>query len=196
MSSIFTTSPLQGDVWDMQGAVINFGDGNGKGGDANSGPTSALTEGMVIALGLSMSFSRGLAKRFPINVRRVIYMLGNPEGQITINCLFGPGNAMKTFIDKFSHLGANEASLNNAGGIANTTGTSKCSITIIPFGKITYSGAGNNGVGNGSKLGLGTWIINDPVLTSIGLTIQEGGAQGSTAATAQVQLTFNNLQIN
>jgi hypothetical protein len=192
MASIFSNNPLQGDVWDMQGAVINFGSST-QGGNATSGPTSTLQNGMVIALGLSMSFSRGLTKRFPINVRRVIYMLGNPEGQITVNCLFGPGNAMQNFITKFSHLGANQSTLNLAGGTSNTQ--SKCSITIIPFGKITYSGAGS-GVGNNTTLGLGTWIINDPVLTSIGLTINEGGAQGSTAAIAQVTLTFNNLQIN
>jgi hypothetical protein len=48
-------------------------------------------------------------------------------------------------------------------------------------------------VGN---VGLGTWTINDPVITGIGLNIQEGGAQGSTQAVAQVTMTFNNLDIS
>ena len=197
MSNVFTNNPISGDVWDMQGAIINFTTLNGTytGGSTtgnNPGPTSAISGqagAPVIALGLSLSFSRGMTKRFPINVRRVIYLVGNPEGNLSLNCLFGPANSMRTFIDGFSALGANAASSNLGGG----TNTGATSITIIPFGQITYSGGAGSNVGT---VGLGTWRINDPVITAIGLTIQEGGAQGATSAVAQVTMTFNNLDIS
>ena len=188
MASVFTNNPISGDVWDMQGAIINFSGGT-SGGTTAGGITSNIQTAPVIALGLNMSFQRGMAKRFPINVRRVIYLMGNPEGSISINCLFGPGNSMLNFINRFSHLGSNQGTMNMAGG----TNTGATCITIIPFGKITYSGGQGSSTGN---VGLGTWTINDPVITGIGLNIQEGGAQGSTQAVAQVNMTFNNLDIS
>lgn len=193
MPNVFTNNPLSGDIWDMQGAVINFsGPGltGSSGGSATGGPTNNIgTNGApLIALGLQLSFSRGLSKRFPINVRRVIYLMGNPEGNLTLSCLFGPNNPMNTFINTFSTLGSNAASTNLASG----TSTGSTGITIIPFGRITYAGAG----GNTGNVGMGSWLINDPVITGIGLTIQEGGAQGATQAVANVTMTFNNLNIS
>lgn len=191
MANVFTNNPISGDVWDMQGAVINFSGiaGAGNGGNATNGPTDDISQAPVIALGLSLSFNRGLTKRFPINVRRVIYLMGNPEGQLTLNCLFGPKNSMLTFITGFSHLGPNQGTTGLLGG----TSTGATGITITPFGKITYSGGTGSSTGN---VGLGSWRINDPVITGIGLAIQEGGAQGATQAVANVTMTFNNLDIS
>ena len=193
MPNVFTNTPLSGDVWDMQGAVINFSGPNltaNAGGTAQAGPTQNIGTGgaPLIALGLQLSFTRGMSKRFPINVRRVIYLMGNPEGSISLSCLFGPNNPMNTFINTFSHMGSNAGTTNLASG----TSTGATGITIIPFGRITYAGAG----GATGNVGLGSWHINDPVITGIGLTIQEGGAQGSTQAIANVTMTFNNLDIS
>lgn len=186
---VFTNNPLQGDVWDMQGAIINFGSSTA-GGTASTGPTSNLGNAPIIATGLSLSYGRGVTKRYPINVRRVIYMLGNPDGQVQINCLFGPNQSMQNFLQTFTQLGANQGSLNYLNGASNSS--SATSITITPFGQITYAGSG----GSTGNLGLGMWKITDPVITGIGLNISESGGAGSTAAIATVTMSFNNLDIS
>lgn len=184
MPSVFNSTPIQGDVWDMQGALIYFGNGAGAGNTANAVPTQYNAAGMapIVALGVTINYQRGLSKRYPINVRRVIYMLGNPEGVISLNVLFGPNQSMTTFINNFSSIG------NNADTVGAGNGSK--AIYIRPFGTITQGGTTNT-----SNLGIGTWKITDPVINGIGLTISESG-QSAVPAMASVTMQFTNLSID
>lgn len=191
--AVFTDKPLQGDTWDMQGALLYFGnyDVDGQGnflgtmssvGQDDSTPSEYNADGHmpIVAVGLNIALQRQVAKRYPINVRRVIYMVGSPDGQMTINCLFGPNQSMTTFLEKFNAIG------NVQGDVYATKGTS---IFIKPFGQM-YS----KGQTKGSTLGLGTWVVTDPVITGIGLQISESGT-AQVPAMANVSFTFTSLDI-
>lgn len=184
MATVFSHTPLQGDTWDMQGALIYFSnnavDDSGK--DTTIDPGELPTEyngagyAPIVAVGINLSLQRGVTKRYPINVRRVIYMVGHPDGQMTIQCLFGPDQSMSTFLETFNSIGTNTKVPTESNGNA---------IFIRPFGSIN---------GGSSKLGLGTWKITDPVINAIGLQISESGSQ-QVPAIAQVSFTFTGLNI-
>lgn len=172
---------MPGDIWDMSGAIIHFG------GGVPSAVPDMYSGTKLIATGLSLGFGRSVSKRYPINVRRVIYMMGNPDGTLNINCLFGPQQTMKEFLKTFSALGANNESL----GLESKNPARV--ITIQPFGKITYSGDGS--VANNTQIGIGKWTVKDPVIVSVGLTISESGTS-QVPAMASVNMSFNNLDIS
>ena len=181
MPQVFNSTPIQGDVWDMQGALIYFGSSGAP--TANAVPTQYNAQGSapIVALGVQLSYGRALSKRYPINVRRVIYMLGNPEGSLTLSVLFGPNQSMTTFINQFSSVGNNPDTV----GVGNGSKA----IYIKPFGTISAGGTNNT-----SNLGLGTWKITDPVINQIGLTISESGS--AVPAVSQVTMQFTNLSID
>lgn len=197
MPPVFSHTPLAADVWDMQGALIYFGSNQvgaiqgqqqmptGFGSASTTGATSGVAP--IIALGIQLGIQRGVGKRYPINVRRVIYTLGNPEGSLSLNVLFGPQHSMATFINTFSAVG------NNAATTGHGNGTT--AIVIRPFGSVIGSQGQNATTVAAGNLGLGTWEISDPVITSIGLTITE--SQGANIpVTSQVAMTFTSLTIH
>lgn len=192
MSTVFTHSPMVGDTWDMQGALLYFGTvgDDGKVTATGTAPTSTLTAYPksgdttnlpIVAVGISLSLQRQVAKRYPINVRRVIYMVGQPEGQMQINCLFGPDITMQNFLSKFNAIGNNQGQ----GAVASN----KTAIYIVPFGKMYTSNT------ESQNLGLGTWCVTDPVINGIGLQITESGQQ-QVPAVANVSFTFTSLDIS
>ena len=196
MSSVFTHSPMAGDTWDMQGALLYFGTVSSSGGKTTLTPADGasktpLTEYEksgdanlpIVAIGINLSVQRQVAKRYPINVRRVIYMVGQPDGQMQINCLFGPHQSMKNFLGKFNAVGDASDDPYRAKGTC---------IYIKPFGKMY---ATENGKPVDKDLGLGTWCVTDPVINGIGLQIAESGQQ-QVPAVANVSFTFTTLDIS
>jgi hypothetical protein len=87
---------------------------------------------------------------------------------------------MDTFLSYFNAIG------NVQGDAYASKGTS---IFIKPFGQM-YS----RGQTRGSTLGLGTWVVADPVITGIGLQISESGTS-QVPAIANVSFTFTSLDI-
>lgn len=195
MATVFTHSPLAGDTWDMQGALLYFGTiekGQTKAGTGATVDTTSTeyakssSEGdiPIVATGVSLSLQRQVAKRYPINVRRVIYMVGKPEGQMQINCLFGPNQTMSTFLKKFNALGND-----------NTVASNGTCIFIKPFGTMYTAKTKTEGGGTSKTgLGLGTWCVTDPVINGIGLQITEAGT-AQVPAVANVSFTFTSLDI-
>ena len=177
MAQVFSQSALSGDIWDMQGAVIHFGSTATPSGIANASMATNYNSQYIVAIGLQLGFSQSVSKRYPINVRRVIYMLGSPDGTINISCLFGPGQSMANFLQTFGATYLSDSRKVDA------------AITIKPFGTVTSSTGS-------TTLSQGVWHIVNPVVTSVGLTIQEGGGTGAVQAVGQVSLTFNNLDIS
>lgn len=183
----------------MQGALLYFGNYDvdpesgkllgtyaGDIGNNTPTPTQYNASGMVpiVAIGINLTNQRQVAKRYPINVRRVIYMVGNPDGQMTIQCLFGPNQTMATFLQYFNAIGSDSADPYKSKGT---------SIFIKPFGQM-YSNSNSQGKAQQSTLGLGTWVVVDPVITGIGLTVSESGSS-QIPAVANVSFTFSTLDI-
>jgi hypothetical protein len=176
------------DVWVMDGAAITFGSygysaygGGSATGDTDvdaTGPDKMPAEygtpddGTIVAIACSIAYQRNIQRRYPINVRRAIYLVGMPEGTITFQMLFGPGITLRNFIDKFNH-------------VDETTNTT---IMVTPFS--TSNAAGNNGIGANQ----GTWKITKPVLQSIGLNIQESGS-ADIQSVGNVTMQFTEMDI-
>lgn len=177
MAQVFSQSALSGDIWDMQGAVIQFGSAASIQSITNAPMATDYNSQYIVAIGLQLGFSQSVSKRYPINVRRVIYMLGSPDGTVNINCLFGPGQSMANFLQTFGATYLSDSRKVDA------------AIIIKPFGTVTSSTGS-------STLSQGIWSIKNPVVTSVGLTISEGGGNGAVQAVGQVSLTFNNLDIS
>lgn len=176
MAQVFSQTALQGDTWDMQGAVIRFGSTK----SVNAMDSDYTADNYIVAIGVQLGFSQGVTKRYPINIRRVIYLLGSPDGNISINCLFGPNQSMANFVQLFSSRLPDGAD-----------GKESATITIKPFGTVT-----SHGTSQATTLNQGTWTILNPILTSVGLSISEAGAANAIQAVGQVSLTFNNLDIS
>lgn len=177
MAQVFSQTALSGDIWDMQGAVIQFGSAYNSTTISNATMATNYNNQYIVAIGLQLGFSQSLSKRYPINVRRVIYMLGSPDGTVNINCLFGPGQSMANFLQTFGATYISDSRKVDA------------AIVIKPFGTVTSSTGS-------TTLNQGVWYIKNPVVTSVGLTINEGGGSGAVQAVGQVSLTFNNLDIS
>lgn len=175
------------DVWVMDGAAITFGKSsytgyNGKSvtvdTDSSTGPTAMRKDygdaksGTIVAIGCQIQYQRPIQKRYPINVRRAIYLVGMPDGNITFNMLFGPGITLRAFINKFNNVDEKE----------NTT------IMVTPF---STSAAGKN---KGIGVNQGTWKITKPVLQSIGLNVQESGS-ADIQAVGTVSMQFTEMDI-
>ena len=180
--SIFSNTPIQGEVWDMSGAVLFFGNSNATRQEPPSsfdqpGAANTIANYTLIATNLTLQYTRQISKRYPINFRRAIYMVGQPTGVLQIGALFGPTNTLGAFLKTFSGIG----------GVQNETHTA---ITIIPYGT---RGAGTaTGSGN---LFLGSWKISDPVLSGVGLTIAETG-QSQIPVTANISMEFHDLEVD
>lgn len=176
------------DVWVMDGAAITFGKSSytsyesGKresaDSDGNTGPSSMRSDygdgqsGTIVAIGCQISYQRPIQKRYPINVRRTIYLVGMPDGSITFQMLFGPGITLRNFINKFNNVHEDQ----------NTT------IMVTPFSTSDanfHAGYGQN---------QGTWKITKPVLQSIGLSISESGT-ADIQAVGTVTMQFTDMDI-
>lgn len=164
--AVFTSTPIQSDTWTMEGAAIEFG--------TNAAPevSDAYANDMIIAVQCAINYGRGVTRRYPINVRRAIYMVGSPQGTVQFGLLFGPGASMQTFVNKFAN--------NNPTGQDTSGNTSIC---ITPFSTNTYSTTNSD-----------RWIINDPVLSSVSLQIQESGDSNISAIGGAV-LEFADMSI-
>lgn len=165
--AIFSPTQLPQDVWTMDGAVIEFGTTTAAGSTNDQYDTE-----MIIAIQCQIQYGRSVARRYPINVRRAIYLVGAPEGTITFGLLFGPGANMSKFVDLFKNNTAADSGAKN-----NTT------IVVTPFS--TTDGYGNQSDG---------WIIHDPVLMNVSLTIQEAGDQ-NISSVGGATLRFANMDL-
>lgn len=155
------------DVWLMEGAAITFG----KSAAAPSAmPTTYANT--IVAIGCQINYQRPIQKRYPINVRRAIYLVGMPDGNITFNMLFGPGVTLRSFIDNFN----------------NVTDKDNSTILVTPF---STSNVGANTTGGVNQ---GTWKITKPVLQGIGLNISESGS-ADIQAVGTVTMQFTDMDI-
>lgn len=182
MAQVFSnsgmTTPI--DVWDMQGAIINFG---GMTGLPNPDRDTDFVGNSIVALGLELSFQRGITKRYPINIKRIIYIAGTPDGSIRMSCLFGPTQNMVSFLRQFGAIADYDSE------VVQTAGAG--SITIRPFGSVHKQGASKK-----ELVSSGTWTILNPMVVGVGLTIQEGQAANAIQALGNVSMTFDNLDIH
>ena len=152
------------DVWLMEGAAITFG-------TSVSNPTAMPNTyaGTIVAIGCTIQYQRPIQKRYPINVRKAIYLVGMPDGNIQFNMLFGPGVSLRSFIDNFNKVNESE----------NST------ILVTPFS--------TNNAASGA-VSQGTWKITKPVLQSIGLNVQESGS-ADIQAVGTVTMQFTDMDI-
>lgn len=165
--SIFSQTQLPSDTWTMEGAAIEFGT------SYKTWTDYGYSNDMIIAVQCTIQYGRGVTRRYPINVRRAIYLVGAPQGTVTFGLLFGPGASMRTFVDKF----ASNKSASDSSEKENT------SICITPFNTNTY-GAHNTD----------NWIIYDPVLSQVTLQIQEGG-DSNISAIGGATLEFSDMDL-
>lgn len=163
---------LDSDIWVMDGAAITFGSSKGA---PTSGPKSmdyTYRDDTIVAIGCQIQYQRPIQKRYPINVRRAIYMVGMPDGQITFDTLFGPGISIREFINKFN----------------STYDYDNSCIMVTPFS--TSDSVSNNGTG----INQGTWCITRPVLQSIGLRLQESQT-ADIQAIGSITMQFSEMDI-
>lgn len=166
--SIFSQTQLPSDTWTMEGAAIEFGT------SAKTWTDFGYSNDMIIAVQCTIQYGRGVTRRYPINVRRAIYLVGSPQGTVTFGLLFGPGASMRTFVDKFaSNKAASDASADKK----------NVSICITPFNTNTYSTHNTD-----------RWIIYDPVLSQVSLQIQEGG-DSNISAIGGATLEFSDMDL-
>ena len=173
-TQIFNNQYQNAEIWDLQGAVIAFGTE-----DVNKLPTDWNT---VIAISLQMNYGRQVGQRYPINIRRVIYTLGVPSGALTIGMLFGPNDALTTFFNTFGGGKAEDSMI----------GTANSVIKIKPFGQVMGSTTQGR---SGTAFNNGVWTIKNPVLSNVGLTVQETGTS-AIPVSGNVSMTFQELEYN
>lgn len=155
------------DVWLMEGAAITFG-------KSVTEPTTMPNTyaNTIVAIGCQIQYQRPIQKRYPINVRKAIYLVGMPDGNITFSMLFGPGISLRKFIDQFNNVSDKE----------NAT------ILVTPFSTSNVTAGVTSGVSQG------TWKITKPVLQSIGLNVSESGS-ADIQAVGSVSMQFTDMDI-
>lgn len=172
--SIFNPNrPMDSDIWLMDGAAITFGSSKSVPATPSSVPSNYDPNSTIVAIGCTIQYQRPITKRYPINVRRAIYLVGIPEGQITFQTLFGPGITIRDFIDKFNNVSEDD----------NAT------ILVTPFSTSDYLMVSQNSTNN-----QGSWCITKPVLARVGLNISESQS-ADIQAVGEITMQFTEMDI-
>lgn len=175
MESVFQNAYTKTQVWDMQGALVVFGDSSAVSG--GSGLPEDF-EGAFVVTRLGLQFGRQVSRTYAINNKQSITNIGVPVGSMSLSMLWGPGRSLKDFIRMFN------SPCGYAGG--------NSSITIIPFGKPYICNADGTAATEYSDLGM--ILIPSPTCESISLGV-EGGAQGVMPVVSSATMSFNDLKV-
>jgi len=156
-----------GQAWNLDGAVISFGD---------RGNNDSLDD--LIVTSVNLTYRRSTSQITPLNSPLTHVISGESNGTLNLGTIIGPSGTIKTFLEDFGKI----------------CGFQKRVIVLKPTGPGTYTDSDGNCTSS-EKSNAQSFVCEGCLINNFGMSVSNGGG-GITVVNANVSLQVLKLTVD